>query len=175
MEGNVAILGLGNVLMGDDAAGPYAIEYLCSQFDLPDTVAIEDLGTPGLDILPHIAGRDRIILLDTVRSDGPAGEIRLYRKDQILAHAPSARIGPHDPGVKETLLSLEFAGKGPADVLLVGVIPERTDSTIGLSGPVRASIPLMIQHVVDELETLGYHIARRTDAREPSPWWEREA
>ena len=161
--------------MGDDAAGPYAIEYLCSQFDLPDTVAIEDLGTPGLDILPHIAGRERIILLDTVRSDGPAGEIRLYRKDQILAHAPSARIGPHDPGVKETLLSLEFAGKGPADVLLVGVIPERTDSTIGLSGPVRASIPLMIQHVVDELETLGYHIARRTDAREPSPWWEREA
>ena len=45
-------------------------------------------GTPGLDLTPYLMHANKLIVVDIVRSDGPAGSIRLYRRDQILQHAP---------------------------------------------------------------------------------------
>ena len=78
--------------------------------------------------------------MDVVKSQGDPGEIRLYRRDEILKHAPGVRTSPHDPGVKEALLSLEFAGEDP-EVLLVGVIPDKVEHARGMTDAVRAAIP----------------------------------
>ena len=92
----VGVFGLGNVLMGDDALGPTVIAHLLAGFEFPNEVHVEDLGTPGLDLHPHLAGRRRLILADVVKSEGEPGELRLYRKDEILKHAPGVRVSPHD-------------------------------------------------------------------------------
>ena len=42
----VGVVGLGNVLMGDDAFGPYVIEVLEAGYALPPNVSAQDLGTP---------------------------------------------------------------------------------------------------------------------------------
>ena len=47
-----AVLGLGNVLMGDDALGPWVIQHLLTQWEVPPSVRVQDLGTPGLDLHP---------------------------------------------------------------------------------------------------------------------------
>ena len=107
---SVAVLGLGNVLMGDDALGPYTVRVFEAQYEVPEGVEVRDLGTPGLDLTPHLADLTRLILVDTVRSDGDPGDLRLYRLEEVLQHAPGPRVSPHDPGVKEALLSLRFAG-----------------------------------------------------------------
>ncbi|MBZ0268067.1 hydrogenase maturation protease, partial [bacterium] len=139
--GATAILGLGNVLMGDDALGPWAIERLRARWRFPESVEVEDLGTPGLDLLPHLAGRQAVILVDTVRATGDPGDVRRYGLDEVLAHAPGPRVSPHDPGLKETLASLRFAGNAPEELTLIGVIPERVDNRMGLSDAVRAALP----------------------------------
>lgn len=169
---DVRVIGLGNVLMADDGFGPYVIHALNANYDFPAHVAVTDVGTPGLDLTPYLMGANKLIVIDTVRSEGTAGTIRLYRRDEILRHAPQPRLGPHDPGLKETLLALDFDGTGPDEVLLVGVIPAQTVPQPRLSEQVRAAVPLAMRAVLDELTRLGVRATPRQDPFTGGPWWE---
>ena len=169
----IQVLGVGNVLMGDDALGPYAVRLFEARYEVSDDVALVDVGTPGLDLVPHLAGAEAVVFVDTVRSKGTPGEVRLFRRDEILTVAPPPRVSPHDPGLKEALLSLEFAGQGPADVLLVGVVPESTAQGVGMSGAVRSAVPEVEAEIAREIERLGGRVAARATPLRPDIWWER--
>jgi len=168
----IAVLGLGNVLMGDDALGPYAVQVLEAEYELPAQVRVLDVGTPGLDLQPYIVDLDVLILVDTVTSTGEPGELRTYRKDEILRHPPQPRLSPHDPGVKEALLTAEFEGTAPAEVFLVGVIPASTAMRTGLSPAVQAAVPRAVEAVIEELSRLGVRSVRRPQPRALDIWWE---
>lgn len=168
----VSVVGLGNVLMGDDGLGPYVVRRLMATHEFPAEVSVSDLGTPGLDLYPHLTGCRALIVVDTVRADAPPGTLRLYRRDDILRHTPQARLSPHDPGLKETLLTLEFAGEGPADLLLVGVVPGEIRNGTGLSAPVRAAVARAEDAVLDELARLGCAATPRAVPERPDIWWE---
>ena len=168
----VGVFGLGNVLMGDDALGPTVIAHLLAGFEFPEGVHVEDLGTPGLDLHPHLAGRRKLILVDVIKSKGDPGELRLYQKDEILKHAPGVRVSPHDPGVKEALLALQFAGGEPEEILLVGVIPGEVGHTVGMTDALRAAVPSVVAAVLEELERWGCPAQPRDPCPEPDLWWE---
>src|SRR6266540_1590017 len=129
----INVLGLGNVLMGDDGFGPAVVHAFEAEYSAGDDVQVTDLGTPGLDMMPWLADVDRVVNVDTVKSDLPPGTMLTYTKSDVLRQPPSVRVGPHDPGVKDALLTLEFAGRGPRDVTLIGVVPARTDLAVNLS------------------------------------------
>jgi len=169
----VRVLGLGNVLIGDDAFGPWVVHQLTSTVDPGPGVEFHDLGTPGLDLLPYLTGAEAVILVDTVRSQGEAGELRRYDKAQILQHPPQPRVSPHDPGVKEALLALEFEGRGPKEVTLLGAIPGEVRYEVGLSGPVRDAVEPTVEAVIQELAALGRLVVRRENSVVSTPWWER--
>jgi hydrogenase maturation protease len=158
--------------MGDDAFGPYAIQVLLSRHEFPPGVSVVDAGTPGLDLTPYILGVSALIVIDTVRSDGPPGTVRTYTKAQLLATPPAPRLSPHDPGLNETLLLLEFSGNGPDDVLLVGVVPDRVETGVGLSDRVRDALPEVEKRVLDELRRLDAPPRAREVAAAPDLWWE---
>lgn len=169
----IAVQSLGNVLMGDDALGPHVVAHLAAEYRFPENVLLEDLGTPGLDLHPHLVGFDAIILVDVVKSQGKPGELRVYDKEQILKHPPGPRVSPHDPGLKEALLGLEFAGDCPAQVFLVGIIPDDTSQLeVGLSPAVRAAIPTAIGAVLEKLEELGHPATAIDHPNPPDLWWE---
>ena len=170
----IGVFGLGNVLMGDDALGPTVIAHLQAGYEFSDDVHVEDLGTPGLDMHPHLAGRKALILVDVVKSKGDSGELRLYRKDQILKHAPGVRVSPHDPGVKEALLALQFAGDDPAEIFLVGVIPDVVGHALGMTETVRAAVIPALETILEELERLGHPATPRNPRPDPDLWWEKE-
>jgi hydrogenase maturation protease len=172
-EANVAVLGLGNVLMGDDALGPTVVKVLEAEYEFPPGVSVQDLGTPGLDLTPYLAGVTALIVVDTVHSRGAPGEMRLYRRDEILKNPPQPRLSPHDPGLKEALLTVEFSGSGPREVLLIGVIPGEVRTGVGLNPAVRAAVPLAVAEVVNELARLGVAPSARTVPGTPDLWWER--
>jgi len=168
----VGVIGLGNVLMGDDAFGGWVVQTLLAGYEFPEGVVVEDLGTPGLDLTPYITDREALVLVDTVRSDAAPGTLRLYRRDEILRHPPQARVSPHDPGVQEALLTAEFAGRGPRELLLVGAVPETTAMAVRLSPALRGAVPMAVAEVLRELERLGRPAAPRSAPRPPHIWWE---
>jgi hydrogenase maturation protease len=172
--GRIGVLGLGNVLMGDDAFGPWVVQVLLAEYDFAPDVTVQDLGTPGLDLIPYVSDLRALVLVDTVRADSEPGTVRLYRRDELLRHAPQVRLTPHDPGVKEALLSAEFAGGGPREVLLVGAVPASTSMGVRLSPPLRAAVPPAVEEVLRELARLSRPANRRRVPRPPDIWWESE-
>ncbi|MGF1509785.1 MAG: hydrogenase maturation protease [Myxococcota bacterium] len=170
---SIGVLGLGNVLMGDDAFGPWVISWLRARYVFPDRVVVEDLGTPGLDLYPHLVAHQAVILVDTVRASATPGTIRRYDDSEILRHPPGPRVSPHDPGLKEALSALRLAGTGPRSVVLIGAVPEVVAYGVGLTRAVQDAVPRAADHVRRELLLL--QITGITDRREPEPvepWWE---
>ena len=168
----IGVIGLGNVLMGDDAFGPWVVETLLAEYEFAAGVDVQDLGTPGLDLTPYLTDIDALILVDTVRSDARPGTLRLYRRDDVLKHPPQPRLSPHDPALKEALLTAEFEGRGPREVLLIGAVPEQTAMGVHLGAALRDAVPLAVFEVLRELERLGCPATRRATARAPNVWWE---
>jgi hydrogenase maturation protease len=171
--GEVRVLGLGNVLMGDDALGPWVIEELLANREFPDGVAVLDVGTPGLDLTPYLADADTILLVDTVKADGPPGAIRIYSREELLSRPPQARVSPHDPGLTEALLALDFVGCAPRDVVLIGVVPGVVAKGIGLTPAVKEAVGQAAAEVVRLLARLGFSPLPRPSAVPASPWWEK--
>jgi hydrogenase maturation protease len=167
------VLGLGNVLMGDDGFGPYVIRAFEGQYELGAGAEAIDLGTPGLDLTPWLGGARHVVIVDTIRASDPPGTLRLYDKADIVRHVPFSRVGPHDPGLKETLLTLEFAGRAPDTVTLIGVVPARVAMGTTLSAPVASAVPAALAAIIGQLQQLGMQIRRRdsVDDGRYCPWW----
>jgi hydrogenase maturation protease len=172
MTKKIRILGVGTVLMQDDGFGPYTVSILQSQYRLPDHVEVQDVGTPGLDFAPYLDQASAVIVVDTVVADGPPGSIHRYDKDQMLAKPLPDRTNPHQPGLRETLMACELTDSTPDEVIVIGVVPERTDNTSRLGDTVRAAVPEAIAAVIRELERLGAPATRRDEPLEPDIWWE---
>lgn len=168
----VRVIGLGNVLMSDDAFGPYVVRLIDAFYVVPPEVQVVDAGTPGLDLIPYVCGADTVIIVDTVRAEGPPGDIRVFRSADILADAVQPRLGPHDPGVKEALLTAAVAGSAPREVLLVGVIPQSVEMGVDLSPAVRSSLAPVVGWIVTELTARGVGPLQRATPRAPAIWWE---
>lgn len=168
----IRILGLGNVLMSDDGFGPYVARVLEAFYDFPEDVEVIDVGTPGLDLTPYLLDSDAVIFVDTVKSQGNPGDMRVYDRADILRYAPQQRLSPHDPGLKEGLLTVAAAGAGPAHATLVGVIPEWVATGTDLSPSVRSAIAPVIGAILAELEQLGARAVMREEPRTPQTWWE---
>ena len=167
----VAVLGIGNVLMGDDAVGPTVVRMLDALWDFPEGVVVEDIGTPAIELPSHLAGYDTVIFVDAVADDLPPGTIRVYNRGEILRYGPGLRVGPHDPAMKEALLMLDLAGIAPKTVVLVGIVAQETSMNLGLSPAVRSALPAALDRVLVELRNLG--VEGRPASRPPALWWER--
>lgn len=171
--GPVLVVGLGNVLTGDDAVGPTVIRVLEAGYHFPPEVDLVDAGTPGMDLASLLADADAAIVVDSIVGDEDAGTVKLYDRDVLVSRPLQPRTNPHAPGLVETLLSLELQELGPRRVLLAGVVPERVEVGVGLSPALEAAVPRLISAVLDQLNVWGVAPAPRSSPAEPDLWWTR--
>jgi hydrogenase maturation protease len=168
-----AIIGIGNVLNGDDGIGPHVVKVLAARYQFPEGVTCEDLGTPGYELTTFIMDADAVVIVDAVRARGAPGEIRVYDKAEIVRKAPVQALSPHEPGVREALLNAEFHEVTPRVFRLVGVIPEQTESNAPLSPAVRAAVGAACEAVLAELAVVGVVPTARVPPLVPDLWWEK--
>lgn len=170
----VLIGGMGNVLLGDDAFGPYIIRLLESQYVFCDDVELADLGTPALDLTHRIARRRGVILIDCIApGEYKAGTVLLYTKEQLLTAIPARRLDPHSPALSECLLTAEMLGAVPEKVLLIGAVGESFEPGNALSASILSSISKVIDAVIDELKSLEVDFRPRFSAGgEIRIWWQ---
>jgi hydrogenase maturation protease len=171
-EAPIAVVGIGNVLMGDDGVGPTVVALLRAGWALPPSVALVDAGTPGLDLAGHLHGRDTVILVDTV-DGGTPGDVRTYTGEELRRLPLAPRVSPHDPAVKEALWLAELGGRGPRRVLLVGVVPASTALGVGLSPAVARAAHEAVACVVAALAAAGVTAERSPAPIDAAAWWMR--
>ena len=146
-----AVYGIGNILLGDDGIGPAVVRYLQSHVSTGDHLTLEDLGTPSLDLPNYLDGYDRVIFVDAVNVDAPPGTIRLFTRAEIMSVSPGIRVSPHEPSINDALIVMDFAGNAPAEVTLVGVVPQTLEGAMTLSDAVSRAIPAAADAVMGEL------------------------
>lgn len=168
----VLIAGIGNVLLGDDGIGPFAIKVLESQYDFPDNVELADLGTPTLDLPVYLSQANALILVDSARFGREAGAIRLFRNREILQSAPRTRIDTHSPALVESIALTELMGLLPREMLMIGVQGRGFEPGAPLSRPVRQCIPHIVDAVRRELYRLAVCCEPKSDAKPLGAWWD---
>jgi hydrogenase maturation protease len=154
------VLGLGNVLLEDDGVGSAAISLLLDRFEPPPEVRVFDGGTLGLSLLPYLEMSDAVILVDAVRADGAPGALVRLDGDDV-APAVATRLSPHQVGVADLLDGARWLGRYPARVALLGLIPESMELSVGLSPVVRASLPDLVDLIVEEAARVGFSFEPR--------------
>jgi hydrogenase maturation protease len=166
------VLGVGNVLLGDDGVGVRVVEALraaaaSDPASLPAETRLVDGGTLGLDLLDELDGARSLLVVDAVDLGQPAGTVRVLRDPELSAVACGMRNGV-EGGVGGLLGMARLMGWLPARVALVGIQADDTRSGTGLSGRVSAALPRAVDAVRAELRRLDDAIdeSSRGQARE---------
>jgi hydrogenase maturation protease len=154
------ILGLGNVLLRDDGAGPAALAALLDAYEVPEDVSVLDGGTLGLGLLPYLEDAAHVVLVDAVNADAPPGTlVRLER--EAVGPAVATRLSPHQIGVADLLDGARWRNRYPAHIVLLGIVPESLDLEVGLSPRVAATLPRLVEAVLEEARARGFQFSRR--------------
>jgi hydrogenase maturation protease len=169
----VVVVGIGNVLNSDDGLGPFVARTLGGGWDLAGDAEVLDAGTPGLDLISLLHGAEAAVFVDAVRDRGAPGDVKRYDRAEILKGGANTVMSPHEPGLRDALLAMEFQGGGPADVVLWGAIPASVELGTTLTDAVRAAVPGIIEGVLGDLRRLGIEPRRLESPRDPDIWWER--
>jgi hydrogenase maturation protease len=167
----VLIAGVGNVLLGDDGVGPYVACLLNARYEFGEGVRVEDLGTPGLDLVVHLSDADIIVIVDCVADDKPAGTVTVYNRDDIVRHGASIRIDGHSPALTESLMIAEFTSEMPKQIALIGISGRPYDG-VELSPAVRAALEPTIEAVLRQLDAWQISYWPKQTASVPEVWWE---
>lgn len=158
---NSLLLGLGNILLGDDGVGVRVIERFGEQFVLPGGLDVVDGGTAGMNLLDIAAGRDGLIVADAVKvSRAPGTLIRLVN-EEVPAHFDRV-LSRHEVGLKELLATLDLIGQAPRQLVVVGIVPQDLGFKVGLSAEVAQAVDQAVGLVADQLRVWGYDLERRT-------------
>lgn len=147
------VLGMGNTILCDDGVGIYAVQEAAKRCKRDDVV-FADASVGGMRLLDVIAGYDRIIMVDAIRTaDGQPGDVyRLHPGDLPTLHSGST----HDL----SLIGALALGRGmgmqlPADEDFVIVAVEVEEVwTFGeeCTPAVAQAIPRAVEAVLAELE-----------------------
>jgi hydrogenase maturation protease len=88
------IIGCGNLLRGDDAAGPVLVRRM-QERGLPEGVHCADGGTAGMDVAFRMRGVPRVILVDACRSGGEPGAVFEVPGHEVENLPPLSGINLH--------------------------------------------------------------------------------
>ncbi len=111
------VLGLGNVIMGDEGVGVHVVRALEKQA-LPDGVECLDGGTGGFILLEPLQNADRIILIDAAADGNPPGTVTRTTPRFSQDYPPT--LTAHDIGVKDLLDAFYMQG-GTREVVLYAI------------------------------------------------------
>ena len=140
----VLVLGVGNVIMGDEGVGIHTLRML-ELGPVPAGVRLLDGGTAGINLLEDIQDARVVVMIDATRDGRPAGSIALHRPTSVgaLPHGLSA----HDLGLKDLFAAAALLGKMPVIYLFTISVETVTPMSLELSPPVAEAVPAVVEAV----------------------------
>ena len=146
--GDILVLGIGNVLMGDEGVGVHVIRHL-EKLAMPPGIELLDGGTGSFLLLDPMQRARRIILIDATLDERPPGTVR--RLTPRFSSDYPRTLTAHDIGLKDLLDAFYLLGR-PVDVTLLAVsIPSLQEVGLELHPDVAAQVPKIADLVMQEL------------------------
>ncbi len=140
----ILILGIGNLLMGDEGVGVHAVRVLENR-ELPARADIVDGGTGGFHLLEYFSDYGTIILIDATMDGKPPGTVSLLEPCYPSDFPRS--LTAHDIGLRDLIESANLLGPLPRMLLVTISIGEIQAMVTSLSPEVSAAIPKVVTMV----------------------------
>jgi len=140
----VLVLGVGNILMGDEGVGVAVVERLAER-PLPAGFTTLDGGTGSLSLLEPMLEAERIVLIDATSDGQPVGTLARLRPK--FSKDYPRRITAHDIGLKDLLDAFYLLGKEPDVTLYTISIEFPQEVGVGLSEPLRDALPGIVAEI----------------------------
>jgi hydrogenase maturation protease len=148
MDSKILILGIGNVLMGDEGIGVHVVRHLQSM-PLPAGVECLDGGTGSFALLEPMQRAKKVILIDATIDGSPAGTVRRLRP-RFSKDYPRT-LTAHDIGLKDLLDAFYLLGNPPEVILYAVSITALQEVGTELSPEIMAVVPEVARKVAEEL------------------------
>src|SRR5271166_968175 len=140
----VLVLGLGNVLLGDDGFGPRLVREVGELYAGFPAVECIDGGTQGLALLGYLNGREALIILDALADGKTPGAVTVLERSEVLDFEVTRSTTAHEGNAGELLAAAQLLDELPDRVFLVGVEPERVRTELDLSECVARAFPVAL-------------------------------
>lgn len=148
----VMVLGIGNVLHGDDGFGTHVIDALrhrCADKPSCADARLRDGGTIGLALLPEIEQASALIVVDAAEIGARPGTVRVMVGTEMDAQMSGRKRTVHEVSLADLMSAADLTGCKPARRALAAVQPCSTDWQVEPSGPVSAAIPAACDAILE--------------------------
>ncbi|MFH1541005.1 MAG: HyaD/HybD family hydrogenase maturation endopeptidase [Elusimicrobiota bacterium] len=159
----IAVVGFGNILMGDEGIGVHVIHELQKNYtSYPTSYTIEliDGGTSALDVILSLKDIDKLIIIDAIKNGSNPGDIYKFHLSQVNTVSQSCHDGIrgiqksslHDLNLIDALKIVEKLGTLPKEVIFIGVEPKKIEPNIELSEELKIKIPEITKTILYEVK-----------------------
>ena len=128
----INVVGLGNILFGDEGFGVEAMRALEASGTYPESVTFVDGGTQGIYLLEYFEACDALLVFDSIIPREFEPKVYLYRNDELPAFI-HRKMSSHQMGLSELLSVGKLHGRVPREIVLIGAPPDNLDLGGGLS------------------------------------------
>lgn len=143
-------MGLGNILLMDEGVGVHAVNAFQQQYRVPDYVEIVDGGAAGLDLLPFIDGREKLLMVDAVNFDREPGYIDILQNDAIPAKF-GVKASLHHLGLMDVLSIVKLSNTSPKEICLIGIQPKSMELGLDMTPEIWDKINALVERMVSKL------------------------
>ncbi len=151
--GKLLVLGIGNIMCGDDGVGSVIAEQLAERLQMPG-VDIVNGGSVGLGLLYLLAEYPALLVVDAVDAGAEPGELFSFRPED-LAQGGMQDISFHQSGLAVLLSRARLLGILPPQVKIIGIQVSRIVPEAGLSAELVAKLDIILEKIRGEIE--HYH------------------
>lgn len=148
----ILVMGVGNLLLGDEGVGVHAIEYL-KKMELPVKADLLDGGTGGFHLLSLVNEYDRMVIIDAAADESNPGTVRVI-KPRFASDFPRA-LTTHDIGLKDLIETATAIEQLPEIYLVVITINPDQPVRLTLSEEIEQVLPNVRNAVISSLLRLS--------------------
>lgn len=149
------VLGIGNTILTDEAAGVRAALALEQAYKVPANVQVIDGGTSGMEMIEDLSNLDFLIVLDVVKTGAVPGTVVKIAGDEIPVFFRQ-KLSPHQIALPDVLASLELLGTLPKEIIVLGVEPISLELGIEMTPTIAEKVPVLAAMAAAELVARGY-------------------
>jgi len=151
----ILILGIGNILMGDEGVGVHTIKAL-EQNSFFEEIDLLDGGTGGFHLMAYFQEYHNIIMIDATMDKKRAGTVSVI-EPKFASDFPKS-LSAHDIGLKDMIESITILGKLPKIYLITVTIDSIQSMHMELSTEVKNAIPKVIDNIKELIELVNEQV-----------------
>jgi hydrogenase maturation protease len=148
------VVGVGNLLMGDDGIGVRVAQAL-EGAELPPGVRAVDAGTGGVTLIGLLEEADQVILIDAADMGKPPGTCAVFSPEEVRSLKKDSRLSLHHADLLGLLDLMRTLSMRVPVVRVVGVQPESVEWRDRLSATLQNKLPEVMARVRAEVRRMA--------------------